>query len=139
VTGYAASPVPFGVVSIAVDTLDLVRHRDGNNAFNRMLYVTGQTLASALGPNDMIGRWSEDRLLAVVAGCTAPTLLRAAKMMKRLVTMEGIPWWGKRIPATLSMGGTIVQPEDTPESLVGRAGAVLERGLLQMGDCVLVE
>jgi len=135
---YADSPVPFGVVSIAVDTLELVRNRDGWDAAHALLHATGQTLAGTMGPNDMIARWSEERLLAVVTGCTAPALERAANMMKRLVSLEGVRWWGDRLPVTLSMGGTIVQALDTAETLVVRADAALERSLLERGDAVVV-
>ncbi|MBZ5729153.1 MAG: PAS domain-containing protein [Acidobacteriia bacterium] len=137
--GYAASPVPFGVVAIAVDTLDLVRHAGGRNALHAVLYATGQTLANMLGPNDMIGRWSEERFLMVVTSCTASTLMKAARMMKRLVNFEGVPWWGDRLCVTLSMGGTIVRAGDTPETLVSRAGAALESSLLWLGDYIVVD
>jgi GGDEF domain-containing protein len=135
---YGASTIPFGVVSIAVDTMASVRQADGGYAMKAAIYATGQTIASTLGPNDMIGRWSEDRFLAVLTGCTAPTLLRAAAMMKRLANLEGIPWWGDRLPITLSMGGTVVQMGDTPEALVSRADAALAASLLQHEDFVVV-
>jgi len=73
-----------------------------------------------------------------VTGCTAPALERAANMMKRLVSLEGVRWWGDRLPVTLSMGGTIVQALDTAETLVVRADAALERSLLERGDAVVV-
>jgi PAS domain S-box-containing protein/diguanylate cyclase (GGDEF)-like protein len=135
---YAATPVPFGVASIAVDTLSLLRHEDGRNAVNAVLYATGQTLANILGPNDMIGRWSEDRFLAVLTGCTVPSLLRAANLMKRLVHAAGVPWWGDRLSVTLSVGGTMVRPGDTPEELVGRADAALESNFPLLEDSVVV-
>jgi PAS domain S-box-containing protein len=135
---YGASPVPFGVVSIAVNTLDLLRHVDGCIAVNAVLYATGQTLANTLGPNDMVGRWSQERFVAVVTGCTAPSLLKTASLMKRLVHASGVPWWGDRLSVTLSVGGTIVRPGDTPETLVSRANAALERSLPQPGDSAVV-
>jgi PAS domain S-box-containing protein/diguanylate cyclase (GGDEF)-like protein len=136
--GYAASPVPFGVVCVAIDRLELLRDADGSRAVDTVLRVTGRTLAGTLGPNDMIGRWPEDRFLAVVTACTAPNLVRAATMMKRLASLEGIPWWGDRLSVTLSMGGTIVEAGDTPETLVARADAALESSLLQSEDRVVV-
>jgi PAS domain S-box-containing protein/diguanylate cyclase (GGDEF)-like protein len=123
---FAVSAIPFAVLSISVDALDKVRHKDGRNAVNKVLYATARTIESTLGPNDMIGRWSEERFLAVLAGCTAPALLRAAKTIKRLVNLEGIPWWGQRLQVTLSIGGAIVQAGDTWETLAARAEAALE-------------
>lgn len=126
---YASSAVPFAVLTIAIDALDKVRHVDGRNAVNKVLYATARTIESTLGPNDMIGRWSEERFLGVLAGCTAPALDRATKTMKRLVTLEGIPWWGERLRITLSIGGAIVHAGDTWETLVARAEAALESSL----------
>lgn len=134
---YGGSPVPFGVIAIAVDTLDLVRRDNGVCAVNALLRATGQTLAGTLGPRDMIGRWSPERFLAVVTSCTAPTLLRAAGTMKRLAGLEGVPWWGQRLHVALSMGGTIVRTGDTPEALVSRADAALESSLQQGADPVV--
>jgi PAS domain S-box-containing protein len=135
---YEASPVPFGVASIAVDSLDLLRHRDGANAVNAVLYAIGQTLANTLGPNDTIGRWSEERFLAVVTSCTAASLLRTVSLMKRMVGSAGVPWWGDRLSVTLSVGGAMVRPGDTPETLAGRAEAALESSLPRLEDSVVV-
>jgi PAS domain S-box-containing protein len=135
---YEASPIPFGVAGIAVGALDLLRHRDGLNAVNAVMYATGQTLANALGPNDTIGRWSEARFLAVVTSCTAASLLSAASLMQRLVHLEGVPWWGDRLTVALSIGGTVVRPGDTAETLVDRADAALESGLSQPGNPAVV-
>lgn len=138
VANYTASPLPFGVLTIAVDGLDRLRHADGRNGVNAVLYATAQTLASMLGPNDMIGRWSEERFVAVVNGCTASTLLAAAGRMKRMASLDGVPWWGDRITVTLSMGGAVVRDGDTPETLVSRAEAALESGMPQTGDRLAV-
>lgn len=126
---YAASAVPFAVLMIAIDALDKVCRVDGRNAVNKILCATARTIESTLGPNDMIGRWSDERFLGVLAGCTAPALLRATKTIQRLVNLEGIPWWGERLRITLSIGGAVVQAGDTWETLAARAEAALESSL----------
>lgn len=126
---YSASAVPFAVLTIAIDELAKIRHVDGRSAINKVLYATARTIESTLGPNDMIGRWSEERFLAVLAGCTELALLRATKTIKRLVNLEAIPWWGERLQITLSIGGAIVHAGDTWETLVARAEAALESSL----------
>ncbi len=138
IENYANSAAPFGVVSMAIDGLDRLRHGAGPYAANAVLAATAQTLAAALGPNDMLGRWPGERFVAVVTGCTAPTLLRAAEMMKRLAGLEGVPWWGDRLPITLSAGGAMVEPGDSPAKLVGRAEAALEDNLRLRQHCAAV-
>lgn len=138
VEDFAVGQIPFGVLSIAVDGLDQLRRRDGPQAVNAVLRVTTRTLCRNLGPNGMIGRGLEDRFTAIVENSTAETLLKTAGLLKRLVSLEGIPWWGDRISVTLSVGGTMVRVGDTPESLLQRADEALETCLLEHGDHVVV-
>ena len=88
-------------------------------------------------PNDRIGRWREERFLAVVTSCGAEGLTRVAHFMNRLAGSMGIRWWGDRIPVTLAVGGTVVRPGDTPETLLARAGIALERSLLGEENVVI--
>lgn len=136
---FAAGHIPFGVLSIAIDGLDRLRHRDGHHAVNAVLHVTARTLSRNLGPNGMIGSGSRefgDRFTAIVENPTVEVLQKTAGLLKRLVSLEAIPWWGDRISVTLSMGGTMVCAGDTPESLLERAYAALGASLLEHGDHV---
>jgi PAS domain S-box-containing protein/diguanylate cyclase (GGDEF)-like protein len=125
---FEESRIPFGVLSVAIDNLDGLLHKDGRNAVDAVLYATGQTLRANVGPNDMVSRWSADRFVAVLTGCTAGTLAKAAGMLNRLAGSEAVPWWGDHLSVTVSMGGTIVRDGDTPQSLVERAEAAIEAG-----------
>lgn len=136
--GYVDTQLPFGVVSIAVGTLETLRHADGRNAVNKVLHATAQTLASTLGPNDMLGRWAEDRFLAVVTNCSTSTLLKTAGMMTRLVGLEGVPWWGDRLKVSLSVGGTVVRAGDSVNKIVQRAEAALVSSLQHTGNYAVV-
>jgi diguanylate cyclase (GGDEF)-like protein len=135
---FAESRIPFGVLSIAIDNLDSLLHKDGRNAADAVLYATGQTLRANVGPNDAVGRWSADRFVAVLTSCTAGTLAKAAGALGRLANSEAIPWWGDHLSVTVSMGGTIVRADDTPKSLVQRADDALEIGRVGSGGPVVV-
>ncbi len=128
----------FAVLRIAVDDLDDLLHKDGRKAVDTVLYATGQTLRANVGPADMVGKWSADSFMVVLAGCTGPALARAAETFSRLTRAEGVPWWGDRLSAAVSMGGTVVRPEDTPDSLVARATAALTAGQAGDGGEILV-
>lgn len=138
IKGYEASRIPFGVAMIAIDGLNELHEKDGPNAVAAVFRATGRTLESVMGPHDMIGRWSEDRFLAVVTACTEPALRRAANMMKRLVSLERVPWWGDRLAVAICVGGAVVGDGDTVESLVDRAEIALECSAGQGGDFVEV-
>jgi PAS domain S-box-containing protein/diguanylate cyclase (GGDEF)-like protein len=117
---YEESGLPFGVLGIAIENLDGLLQKKGCKAVEAVLYATGQTLRGNVGPNDLVGRWSADRFVAVLTGCTEGTLTKAARMLHRLVRSEAVPWWGDHLSVSVSMGGTIARQGDTPESLVER-------------------
>src|SRR5580658_1385428 len=80
---FGASQVPFGVLSIAVDNLDHLRHVNGCPAANAVLYVVAQTLTGGTRPDDLVGCWREDRSAALVAGSrfTRKLYLDSLKML----------------------------------------------------------
>jgi|ERR1035441_200467 diguanylate cyclase (GGDEF)-like protein/PAS domain S-box-containing protein len=133
----AASQLPFGVLSIAIDNVDHVRHVYGYQAVNEVLYAAAQTLSTGTRPDDLVGRWREDRFAALVACPTAEGLLSCAERLKRLVSLAAVPWWGDRLSFTVSIGGTMVRPGDTVDSLLGRAEEALAAAAAQ-ADSVLV-
>ena len=135
---FAASQVPFGVLSIAIDNPDHVRHVYGCQAVNQVLYAAAQTLSSGSRPDDLVGRWREDRFAALVACPAADGLLSCAERLKRLVSLASVPWWGDRLSVTVSMGGTMVRPGDTVESLLERAEEALQAATAAHADAVLV-
>jgi len=128
---FEESHIPFGVLDIAVDRLDRLLERDGRRAVDAVLYATAQTLRANVGPADLVCRWSENRLVAILRNCAAPALGNAAGKLRRLAAMEAVPWWGDRLSVTVSIGATLVRAGDTPSSLMERAGQALEAGLLE--------
>jgi diguanylate cyclase (GGDEF)-like protein/PAS domain S-box-containing protein len=135
---FAASQVPFGVLTIGIDNLEHVRQVDGCPAVNAVLYAVAQTLRGGTRPDDLVGRWREDRFTALVAGSAADGLRSCAERLRRLVSLTSVPWWGDRLSVTVSMGGTMAQPGDTVESLLGRAEEALAAATAAQADSVLV-
>ncbi|MFN7993644.1 MAG: diguanylate cyclase [Bryobacteraceae bacterium] len=127
-----------GVLSIAADGLDRLRHGHGRIAVNAVLYATAQTLQRNLHSGEMVGRWSEDRFVALVTATSNDALLRSANALKRLASLEGVPWWGDRLSVTLSIGGTLVKAGDDAESAVHRAEEALQTSLREYGNFAVV-
>jgi len=135
---FAASQSPFGVLSIAIDNLDRLRRVDGCRAIDEMLYAVAQTLLSGTRPEDLVGRWREDRFVLLVACPAADALQSCAERLRRLVSLASVPWWGDRLSVTVSMGGTMVRPADSVESLLERAEQALQDAMSAQADSVLV-
>ena len=135
---FHATGQPFGVLCIAIDDLERLRSFDGNQAVRPLLYAIGQTVSRSVRPSDTVGRWHDERLVALIASPEAAGLISCAERVQRLVGLTGVPWWGERLTVTVSMGGAMVRMGDTVESLVGRAEETLEAGMAKHGNAILV-
>ncbi len=135
---FTASQVPFGVLAIGVDHLDHLRRVYGCQAINAVFHAVAQTLSAGTRPDDLVGRWREDRFAALVLCPTADGLEACGERLRRLVAQAAVLWWGDRLSVTVSMSGTMVRLEDTVQSLLDRAEKSLQAAMGVAADSVLV-
>jgi diguanylate cyclase (GGDEF)-like protein len=133
---FAEHAIPFALLCIQIDQLDHFTATHGREAANSILSAVAQTLKNTLRPCDPVGRWAEDRFLAIVPYCAGPTVEQVGERLKNVVGFAAIPWWGDRVSITISLGATSVCPGDDAESIVSRAERALEQSLAGGGNCV---
>ncbi|HTQ55436.1 MAG TPA: PAS domain S-box protein [Bryobacteraceae bacterium] len=135
---FGTSQRKFGILRAAVDDMERLRLSDGYQAVNAVMYAAGQTIAGGIRPSDTAGMWREGGFMVVVSCDYGGALAACAGRLQSLVKMAAVPWWGDRLSVTVSMGGAMVEPDDTAESLVERASRALEAGRAQGPDSLLV-
>jgi diguanylate cyclase (GGDEF)-like protein/PAS domain S-box-containing protein len=118
---YRELHIPFGVLLIRVEKLTSFRANLGTEAGSSFLRVVARTLEGSFSIADYIGRWTDDQFLVVLSGCQQETLPSLREQVRRTLAGEGIEWWGERHSLPVSIGEACVQPDDTPELLLGRA------------------
>jgi diguanylate cyclase (GGDEF)-like protein len=118
---YQENRVPFGVLIVAIDELGPFGAKYGREAVFKMLHTVAATLCKNLRVGDTVGNWTENRFLALVLNCGAETLAHVKFVLKRVAGLAEISWWGERHSITVSVGGAIVRPDDTVDSLLARA------------------
>ena len=123
---FAEVQAPFGVVCLRLEGLEDFRARFGPQAAASLLRVIGQTVEGFLWKTDIVGRWSDDQFLVIVNGCTEESLRSVGERIRRMLTSNGIEWWGERRSLPVSIGQAGAQPEDTIESLLKRAQRSLD-------------
>ncbi|MGA8152671.1 MAG: diguanylate cyclase [Terriglobales bacterium] len=113
--------IPFSVLCLELERFDQLRTTHGQEAAEAVVRAVAETLRSSLRPDDFVGRWAEDQLMAILSNCGSPGAENAAERIHRMVANAGIDWWGDHLkPATL-MGWATAQPGDTSQSLTERA------------------
>jgi PAS domain S-box-containing protein/diguanylate cyclase (GGDEF)-like protein len=129
---------PFSVLGIKVDKVEELRQSHGVKALEAVVRVVARTLAKNLHPPDMVGHWAEDQFVVVLTNCPGSALMKVAGMLKRIIGLVTIPWWGDRVTVTVSIGGTAGHPDDTAETLVERAERALANAVEQGGGQVVI-
>jgi diguanylate cyclase (GGDEF)-like protein/PAS domain S-box-containing protein len=130
--------IAFSVLSIAVDRLDEFRESHGARAAETIVSVVAHTLSRNLHHADLVGRWSRNRFVAIIANCPGTEVAKTAEKLRRIVGLAAIPWWGDRIAPTVSIGGTTVLEDDTVQSLMSRSEEALLKILTEGGNRVNV-
>ncbi len=131
---YEEDHIPFGVLLIAIDRLTEFRQSYGGEAVAKVLHTVAITLEKSLREGDIVGDWSDSRFLALVVNCPPTSLAQIVFMLKRLVSVAEIPWWGDRLAVTVSIGGAAVRPGDTGDTLLARAESALRACAKTGGD-----
>lgn len=125
VRDYEDDHIPFGVLLIGIDAIDQFRQSYGAQAVAKVLHTTATTLVKSLREGDLVGDWTDKRFMALVMNCPPATLAQLVFLLKRVVSVAEISWWGERLGITVSIGGAAVRPGDTVTSLLMRAEGAL--------------
>jgi diguanylate cyclase (GGDEF)-like protein/PAS domain S-box-containing protein len=122
---FARYHLPFGILAIQVERLDNFRAAYGTQASAAILRVVAQTMRGALRPSDFVGRWTEDRFVAILINCPDHGVQHTWERIRKMVTCAGLQWWGDKLVVTTAVGYGSAQAGDTIDSLVNRAQASL--------------
>ena len=118
--------VPFAVLSMRLEGLPHFRASLGPEAASSLLRVVARSLESTLWSTDFIGRWSDDQFLVILNGCREEALPAVRERVRRILSGDGIEWWGERRSLPVAVGEASAQPGDTVEALMQRVQKSLE-------------
>jgi len=116
---------PFGVLMMDLDRLKAVNDTWGHPVGDQALRMTANTLHNSSRPYDVVGRWGGDEFLAVIGNVDADGLRRIGERCRALVERSALTRRSGVIRVTISVGGAIAAPQETGDSLVRRADAML--------------
>ncbi len=118
--------IPFGFFFIDVDHFKAVNDAHGHETGDRALVMVGKTLVSALRAVDTVCRWGGEEFLAIVPRMDPATLAIVGERMRRLVQSSSLPLpTGGELVLTVSIGGVMADADDSLDSLVARADAMM--------------
>jgi diguanylate cyclase (GGDEF)-like protein/PAS domain S-box-containing protein len=123
---FVAFQVPFGVLGIQLEGLQHFRASLGPEAASSLLRVVARSLEGALWKTDFVGRWADDQFLVILNSCREEALPPVRDRLRRLLSGDGIEWWGERRSLPVSIGHATAWADDTVEALMERVQKSLE-------------
>lgn len=133
---WSCNGVPFGLLWINVDQAAVLRRTHGHDASEAMLGIVERTLAYALRPSEMLGRWGTHEFLVLCHERSEAMLVAHAQHVGALARTADFRWWGDRVALTVSIGAAQAGADETVGTLLKRAQSHMLASQRAGGDAV---
>ncbi len=128
-----------GLAMINVDRLAHVNRCFGLAVGDQVLKAVTRTLISCLRPYDFLGRWRDDQFYAILADTHAEHLATLANQCRAQVAGSALDLGAHCVQVGVSVGTSLLVPNDTIESWLGRAERNLREAKNEGGNRVITD
>ena len=119
---------PFGVLFIDLDRFKEINDSLGHATGDLVLKETAKSLVASFRTTDVVGRWGGDEFMSVVHNTNGEFLSVLARRCVALVARTSVRLPdNQKLSPTVSVGGALIEAEDTVEDLLRRADERLYR------------
>jgi diguanylate cyclase (GGDEF)-like protein/PAS domain S-box-containing protein len=134
---YRNNASPAGLLFMDLDHFKQVNDTYGHNTGDNVLHMVASTIRYALRATDTVGRWGGEEFIAILYDIPEREALHAAaEKVRTLVEHSRLDVNGQGLTVTVSVGGTLLCSNDTPELLVQRADDLMYRSKQAGRNCV---
>ncbi|WP_224962910.1 sensor domain-containing diguanylate cyclase [Geomonas subterranea] len=117
--------IPFGILFMDIDDFKGVNDRYGHETGDRVLQFVAGTLSANSRPFDLYGRWGGEEFVGIIRNVTAANLKHLGQRLRRLVEKSFVLVEGEALRVTISIGATMAVENDTVQTLLSRADALM--------------
>ena len=115
----------FGLLIVDIDHFKAFNDEHGHSAGDAVLAGVSKTVLGAVRAGDVVARWGGEEFAVLVEASDVAGLRDAAERIRVLVARSEVRHEGLPLPVTVSVGGSLAVPGDTPERLFERADGAL--------------
>ena len=117
--------MPFAIAFLDIDHFKYVNDTYGHNVGDDILKMVSQTYMNNIKSSDFVGRWGGEEFLAIFTNCDGQSLHELTERIRILVENSTITVDETELTVTISIGATMVKPEDDFESIIKRADELM--------------
>ena len=129
----------FGVLFMDLDYFKWVNDMHGHQVGDMVLKMVANTLSGAVRPSDVVARWGGEEFVAILSNCDIEKHYRIANRFLSLVRQSFIMNGDAVVQVSLSIGGTLARPGDTPEEIIERADALMYTSKSNGRNCITTD
>ena len=122
---YFTLGIPFGVAFMDIDKFKDFNDNYGHDVGDEVLKMVAKTFRGVVRSNDLIGRWGGEEFLAAFSGVDLDDLCNVSEKLRALIERASLKKGEESLKVTISIGSTLFQPEDTIDTVINRADALL--------------
>jgi diguanylate cyclase (GGDEF)-like protein/PAS domain S-box-containing protein len=125
-TDFRENQLSFGLLFCDLDQFKDINDTYGHNVGDQVLRMVAQTLRANIRESDTMGRWGGEEFLVILRDIDVESLHRIGEKLLNLVRKSHLALSDRHIlSATISIGGTLVQKNDTIDSVIDRADRLM--------------
>lgn len=124
----------YGLLLLDLDRFKHVNDNHGHDLGDAVLKVVAQTLVQTLRPVDLVGRWGGEEFLVLMADVHATALGDLAERCRVLIAQSSVGHGASRVSVTTSIGATLLNQADSPETAFRRADELMYQSKRSGGD-----
>jgi diguanylate cyclase (GGDEF)-like protein/PAS domain S-box-containing protein len=115
----------FGVLIADIDLFKRVNDTFGHDVGDQALAMVARTMGFVLRGSDVVGRYGGEEFVAILPHADPVSLALAGERLRSLVAASRLVVARQSVEVTISLGGAMVSPGDTADTLLRRADALL--------------
>lgn len=130
--------VPFGILFIDIDHFKKVNDIYGHAMGDDVLKFVANTFVANARPFDLYGRWGGEEFIGTMRNINGQALELLGNRLRLLIENSYLIHKNQKLHVTISIGATIVNKNDTINSLIKRADAFLYKSKAGGRNCLTI-
>ncbi len=128
--------VPFGILFIDVDHFKKFNDIYGHDVGDDVLKFVANTFVANARPFDLYGRWGGEEFIGIIHDINGQGLELLGNRLRALIEKAYIIRENEKLYVTISIGATLINENDTIDSLIKRADTLLYKSKAAGRNCL---
>lgn len=130
--------VPFGILFIDIDHFKKFNDIYGHDVGDDVLKLVSNTFITNARPFDLYGRWGGEEFIGIIRNINRQDLELLGNRVRLLIENSYMVYENEKLYVTVSIGATLVNEDDTIDSLIKRADSLLYKSKAAGRNCLTI-